>query len=75
MPIKIKTDLEWGSVWYVKNDPYQLPHLLVGLYILPSNQFKFQLSYMGEIVELYDFEVTDLRDEELVKKTKEEDGD
>jgi len=56
MPIKIKSDLEFGSVWYCKADPEQLPHILVGVVVLPGNQFKFKLSYMGSVEELYDFE-------------------
>lgn len=70
MPISIKTDLEWGSTWYIKNDPEQLPHLLVGVIIQPSKQFKLIISYMGDTVELYDFEVTNERDEEILKERK-----
>jgi hypothetical protein len=56
MPIKIKTDLEFGSVWYIKNDPDQFPHHLVGIVLQPGNVFRFRLSYLGDIAELYDFE-------------------
>lgn len=60
MPIKIKTDLELGSVWYIKNDPDHFPHILVGIVIVPGNQFKFKLSYLGDVQELHDFECTDV---------------
>lgn len=56
MPIKIKTDLEFGQTWYIKNDPDQFEHKLVGIIILPGNQFKFRLSYLGDQTEVYDFE-------------------
>lgn len=60
MGIKIRTDLELGSVWYIKNDPDHFPHILVGIVIVPGNQFKFKLSYLGDVQELYDFECTDI---------------
>jgi len=56
MPIRIKTDLDFGQVFYVKNDPDQFEYILVGIKILPSNQIKFILSLMGEECEVYDFE-------------------
>lgn len=57
MPIRIKfPDLDFGQVWYLKTDPGQSPHILVGLVILPGNQVMFQLSYMGSVTEAYDFE-------------------
>ena len=56
MPIKIRTDLEFGDVWYIKNDPEQLERLLVGVVFLPGGQLKFELSYMGEVVTVWDFE-------------------
>lgn len=58
MPIRIKTDLEWGQIFYLKCDKENLPHALVGIIITPPNQFKFSLSHLGEICEVYDFEVS-----------------
>lgn len=58
MPIRIKTDLEWGQVFYLKNDELQLEHSLVGIVVEPPNQIKFRLSYCGDVVEVYDFEAT-----------------
>jgi hypothetical protein len=54
--MKIKTDLEFGQVWYIKDDPDQYPHRLVRVIIDPPMQFKFRLSYLGDIVEVFDFE-------------------
>lgn len=56
MPIKIKTDLEFGQIFYIKNDPEQFEHILTGIKIVPPNQIKFILSYLGEQTELFDFE-------------------
>lgn len=56
MPIRIKTDLEFGSIWYLKNDREQIPRLLVGVVVIPGNQFLFKLSNLGEVDEVYDFE-------------------
>lgn len=67
MGISIKTDLEWGSIWYIKGDPDQYPHQLVGITILPGKQFKFKLDFMGEVIEVYDFECTQVPNSELLK--------
>lgn len=56
MPIKIKTDLEFGSIWYIKSDREQIPRILVGVVVLPGNQFMFRLSNIGDVDEAYDFE-------------------
>lgn len=56
MGIKVKTDLEWGQEFYLKSDPEQFKHLLVGVILLPGNQIQFMLSYSGDIVTVYDFE-------------------
>lgn len=56
MPIKIKVDLDWGQSIYIKSDPEQFEHTLVGIAVYPPNQIKFIISYFGEITELYDFE-------------------
>jgi hypothetical protein len=66
MPIKIKTDLEFGDVFYMKNDPDQTEHLLVGIIICPGNQFKFQLSYLGDVCTVWDFETSRTRDQNKI---------
>lgn len=58
MGIKVKTDLEWGHEFYLKTDPEQFKHLLVGVILLPGNQLKFMLSYQGDISTVFDFECT-----------------
>lgn len=58
MPIRIKTDLNFGDIWYCRSDPDQLPHILTGVVILPGNEIMFKLSYMGDTIELFSFECT-----------------
>lgn len=48
--------MEFGSIWYIKHDPDQFPHQLVAVVLQPGNVFKFRLSYLGDVSELYDFE-------------------
>ena len=62
MPISVKTDLDWGDIFYIKTDPEQIPAMLVGLVYLPGKAMKFRLSFEGEIFEVYDFEVSKERD-------------
>lgn len=68
MPIRIKTDLDWGMIFYLKNDVDQLPHLLIGIIVTPPNQFKFRLSHLGEICEVYDFEVSSEINTSIMRK-------
>lgn len=77
MPIKIKTDLNFGQVVYIKNDPYQSEHILTGVKVIPQNQIKFVLSYLGEETELFDFECSTERDDEkyLQNMNRNEDDD
>jgi hypothetical protein len=60
-PIRVKTDLHWRQLVYLKNDPEQLPHELVGLTIKPGavdgkNVVIFHVDYCGDTVEMYDFQ-------------------
>jgi hypothetical protein len=75
MPIKIKTDLNFGQVIYIKNDPYQSEHILTGVKVLPQNQIKFILSYLGDEVEIYDFECSTDRDDEKYMQNLDKDED
>lgn len=67
MPISIKTDLNWGDIWYIKGDPDQYPYQLVGIVVIPGKQFKFKLDFMGEVIEVYDFECSAIPSTEFAK--------
>lgn len=56
MPIRIKTDLNFGDTFYIKNDPDQFEYILVGVIVTPGNQMKFRLSLLGDLVEVFDYE-------------------
>jgi hypothetical protein len=58
MGISIKTDLEWGQSFYIKTDPIQIERQLTGVTLRPGKGVVFSLSYMGEELDVYDFEVT-----------------
>lgn len=72
MSIRIKTDLSFGSFWYIKNDPDQFPHILVGIVVMPGNQIKFKLSYLGDIQECWDFECSQEMNEEVKRQDAED---
>lgn len=73
MPIKIKTDLEFGQVFYLKTDPGQLRHQLTGVVFMPGNQLRFRLSHSGgEEVEAWDFECSTEMDESVISNNKDE---
>jgi len=73
MPIRIKTDLEFGDTFYIKTDTDQFPHQLIGVIFMPGNQCKFILSYYGEVVEVWDFEATKEPDKTKQTDIKEDD--
>ena len=67
MPIKIKTDLEFGDIFYIKADPDQLEHFLIEVIIVPGSMepkgaLKFKLSHQGETTIVWDFECSKTRD-------------
>lgn len=64
MAISLKTDLNFGDIFYIKTDPAQLEHVLTGVLFLPGKQIKFILSHQGEEITLWDFEVSPERNEE-----------
>lgn len=57
----IKTKFKFGDSVYVKNDPAQLEYHLIGVIQRPSGML-YELSYLGDIIELYEFEVSDSKD-------------
>ena len=63
MSISLKTDLEWGDIFYIKTDPDQAPCVLVGLIYLPGKSLKFILSCDTVHVEVYDFEASKEKNE------------
>lgn len=66
--MKIKVDVEFGSKWYLKTDPYQEEYLLIGLILEPTDKpgetrSRFILSCAGTVVEVLPFECSQERDE------------
>lgn len=71
--ISIKTDLEFGSSWYILNDPEQNEYHLIGVVVMPGKQLKFKLKYMEDEQEVFDFECSQERD--ILKAQKYEDDE
>lgn len=63
MPIKIKTDLEFGQTVYLKIDPQQEPYTLVAVKVMPGNQLKFVLAAYDAEMEVWDFQISTERGE------------
>lgn len=60
MTIKIK--LEYGDTVFIKQDPEQKEYTFVGVIAQPGS-IKYELSYLGDVVELFDFEVSSEQDQ------------
>lgn len=71
MAIRIKIDLDFGQSIWLKNDPDQEEYILSRVLISPGNQIKFELSYLGSTVEVYDFEISTEPDKLKMLKSKE----
>jgi len=54
--------MEYGDIVYIKNDPEQKEYTFVGVVARPGS-IKYELSYLGDLIELYDFEVDSKRNE------------
>ena len=70
MAIKIKIDLDFGQTLYLKADPYQHEYKLVRVIVDPNNQIKFGVSFLGEIAEVFDFEISTARNDDKYMESK-----
>lgn len=57
MAIKYESALKWGDKFYLKSDPDQVEHCLTGILLLPGKP-KLALSYMGDVVTVYECETS-----------------
>ncbi|HRP30425.1 MAG TPA: hypothetical protein PKV73_00970 [Agriterribacter sp.] len=55
--MKLKTEYDIEDTVYIKNDPDQLPHTVVGIIIEPGAVL-YRLSYLGDKCTLYNFELS-----------------
>ena len=69
----IKTKHKFGDTLFIKNDPSQLEYTLIGVIQRPG-AMSYELSYLGDVVEVYDFEVSDTKDvlKQLLQQNDEE---
>lgn len=69
----VKSKYKFGDTVYVINDPEQKDFILVGMVVRPGS-ISYELSYLGDSIELYDFEVSDTKDvlKALLRTDKEE---
>lgn len=58
----IKNSYNFGDLFYFKNDPEQLEHILVGVISRPGHTV-LELSYCGEVTPAFEIEVTTEPDE------------
>lgn len=72
----IKSKYSYEESVYVKNDPEQLEYIVVGIIGRPGS-ISLELSRLGDLIELYEFEVCKDKDElkylGVNKKEEEED--
>ncbi len=65
MPIKYETKESWGAVYYLKDDPEQVPHRLIEIRLSPG-KVRLRLSHQGIKCWVHEFETT--RTPDIVKK-------
>lgn len=63
--IAAKLKVDFGQDLYLLTDPDQFPRTLVGVYLAPGNQVIYALSYLGEVIEAYDFETSEEENQEI----------
>lgn len=59
--MKLKTEYDIEDIVYIKSDPDQLPHTVIGIIIKPG-AVQYELSYQGEVCILYNFELSKVKD-------------
>ncbi len=57
----VKCKYSFGDILYIKNDPEQRDYILVGIRAVPGFLI-FELSYLGDTTEVYEFEVSETKD-------------
>lgn len=55
--ISFKAKIDWGQSLYLKTDPDQIPRAVVAVTLVPGDQAIYTLSYLGDEVNAYSFEV------------------
>lgn len=72
----IKTKYKFGDILYLKVDPEQYEYMIIGIIQEPGN-LSFRLRGRdGEVLEAYDFELSDSKDElKTMGLKKQEDGE
>jgi hypothetical protein len=55
--MKLKTEYDIEQIVYIRADPDQLPHTIIGIIIEPG-AVRYKLSYLGDIFTLYNFEIS-----------------
>ena len=73
--MRFKCPYEYGDILYLKNDPDQTPHEVVGFIFRPGDQLILELSYLGQIVEVYPFQTSGEIDKILAMGIKKPDED
>ena len=56
--MQVTIPFKYGQTIYMKDDPDQYSCTIVGFILEPNKNLKLKLSYLGEIYEVYDFEVS-----------------
>lgn len=58
----VRLKYNFGDTLFIKNDPEQKEFILVGIHYQPGNLISLDLSYIGDIVTVYEFEVSETKD-------------
>lgn len=60
--MNIKTKFNIGDPAFIKHDPEQHEYEIVAIIARPGS-IMLELSFLGEVIEMYDFQVSDTKDE------------
>ena len=58
----IKTKFSFGDAAYIKHDPEQIEYEVVGIVARPGS-IQIELSLLGEVIEMYEFQISSEKDE------------
>lgn len=70
----IKTDFKFGDIVYIKHDPEQKEYEVVGILARPGS-IQIEIDYLGDVVEMYDFQLSHEKDPVKVYGLSEKEND
>lgn len=58
----IKSDYNFGDTVYIIQDPKQKAYDVIGIKVRPGGTIMYELDYLGDTLDMYEFQISGQRD-------------